>query len=509
MTAGNRTVVAVVGGGIAGLAAAWEVVTGSLGREVEGPQVHVFEAADRIGGKLASATFAGRRVDLAADAFLGRWPEATELCDELGIGPSLLPVGAQGASIWARGRLRLMPEGLQLGIPTRWWPLLRSGILSRGESVRVAKDLVVPHLRTGMVFGDRAVGQIVEERLGRPVVDRLVDPLIGGIHASGVDALSTAATFPLLLAASHQSGSLMRRLGQAVSRSTASSSNPAGAVPPPAFWSLPGSTASLVDLLADALARRGVTIHTGTAVDAMDRVDSGRWQLALGPTAGLNGSGAVGGGFVADGVVLALPATESAVLLAPHAPEAAGILSSIRYASVAVVTLAFPDGVVVAPLTGTGFLVPRTSLIDGRPALMTGATYLSRKWPHLARPGDELIRASVGRFGDERHAGMDDDELTASVRGELARYLGIRDAPTESLVTRWDHAFPQYEVGHLLRVARIEQAVSALDRVAVAGAALRGVGIPACIGSGRSAGRRVLAALETSPGGLGSGGPTP
>jgi oxygen-dependent protoporphyrinogen oxidase len=229
-----------------------------------------------------------------------------------------------------------------------------------------------------------------------------------------------------------------------------------------------------------------------------------------------NGSGRRGGGgqngtrasapepLAVDGVVLAVPAVEAAVLLALHAPVAAGLLSSIRYASVAVVTLSFPEGAIGARLDGTGFLVPRTSDVDGRPPLITGVTYLGRKWPHLARPEDELIRASVGRFGDERHATLNDGQLTASVVDELSRLLDIDTSQPEAgqpeaMVTRWDDAFPQYEVGHLIRVGRVEEAVSELGAVAVAGAALRGAGIPACIASGRSAARHVLSALHPVP----------
>lgn len=143
--------------------------------------------------------------------------------------------------------------------------------------------------------------------------------------------------------------------------------------------------------------------------------------------------------------------------------------------------------------------MPRTSTVDGGSPLVTGVTYLTRKWPHLSRPGDELIRASVGRFGDARHTQLDDGELTASVLGELDRFLDIERPPLASTVTRWEHALPQYEVGHLIRVGRVEQSVAELGAVAVAGAALRGVGIPACIGSGRAAGRRVRAALHADP----------
>jgi oxygen-dependent protoporphyrinogen oxidase len=478
--------VAVVGAGIAGLAAAWELVTGPGDPDRDRPEVHVFDGGDRVGGKLRSAEFAGRTVDVAADAFLARRPEATGLCHELGLTDRLVPVGASGASIWARGRLRAMPPGLNLGVPTRWWPLFRSGILSAGESARVAKDLVVPDRHPDPDAADRSVGDIVAGRLGHPVVERLVDPLVGGINAGGVDHLSAAATFPFLMAASRQPGSLMRHLRQAATPAQVSNPTPAG----PVFWSLPDSTAGLARALADQLVDRGVTIHLGAPVEAIAADGSaggGRWQLHF---------GAVGAPTrPADGVVLAVPAPAAAGLLAPHAAEAADLLGTIAYASVAVVTLSLPSGAIDGPLRGTGALVPRTSVIDGRPALITGCTYLGRKWPHLGRPGDELIRVSVGRFGDTRHRDLDDEALTAAAVAELGVLIGLRGGPREAMVTRWDRSFPQYDVGHLAKVAAIGRAVAGLDGLALAGAAYDGVGIPACIGSGRAAGRAVLAAV--------------
>ena len=487
--------VAVVGGGIAGLAAAWELVTGSPG---PAPDVVVFEADDRLGGKLKSETFGDRRVDVAADAFLARRPEATGLCEELGLTDQLIPVGASGASVWARGHLRPMPAGLNLGVPTRWWPLARSGILGPTESARVLKDLVLPHLGTGQEFGDRTVGEIVGTRLGRAVVDRLADPLIGGINAGNVDHLSAAATFPVLIAASHQSGSLMRRLGLALAAAARSGPGPAT----PVFWSLASSTAGLVDALVEALGARGVTFHTGTPVDAVDRLPGRpggqpRWGLTLGSS---DGHDLRDGQPAFDGLILATPAPRAGVLLAPHAPHAAGLLGAIHYASVAVVTLALPEGSIRSPLRGTGFLVPRTSVVAGRPALITGCTYLDRKWPRLARPGETLIRVSVGRFGDDRFTSLDDDALTAAVLGEMKALVDIRGEPLEAMVTRWLDAFPQYEVGHLITVGRIEEDLAALPVVAVAGAGLRGVGIPACIGSGRAAASRVLTSLAARDG---------
>jgi oxygen-dependent protoporphyrinogen oxidase len=524
----DEPVIAVIGAGIAGLAAAWELVTsfdpalGAGGGPRRGrPRVLILEADDRVGGKLASTEFAGRTVDLAADAFLARRPEATELCEQLGIRDQLVPVGASGASILARGRLRPMPTALALGVPTRWWPLARSGLLNPAESLRVMRDLVMPHLAPEAMIGDQTVAGIVGPRLGRRVVERLVDPLIGGINAGGVDELSAAATFPALIAASHQSGSLMRALGRL----------PQPDAEGPVFWSLRQSTASLADRLADRLGDPSspwkVSIHTGVSVDAMTQLSLSpsarrRWWLTVSGTGAKavtgdadrsslprrSGSSAVAGspgapgtaalldeGLVVDGIILALPAPRAAVLLAPHSPVAAGVLSTIEYASVAVVTLAVPSGAIGAPLEGTGFLVPRTSPIDGRPALITGCTYLSRKWPHLATGGTELIRVSVGRFGDERHLELDDTELRDAAFSELAGVLDITGVPSDSRVTRWPGAFPQYRVGHLTRIGNIEKAVADLAGVAVAGAAYQGVGIPACIASGRTAARSVLGSL--------------
>jgi protoporphyrinogen/coproporphyrinogen III oxidase len=512
VTSSSPPTIAVVGAGIAGLAAAWELVKGADGADRAPVEVHLYEAGDRVGGKLWSADFAGRRVDLAADAFLARRPEATTLCHELGLTEDLVPVGASGASVWGRGHLRRLPAGLNLGVPTRWLPLFRSGILSPGEALRVARDLVRPHRGDQTAQADRSVGAIVDERLGRPVVERLVDPLVGGINAGRVDDLSAAVTFPQLLAASRQSGSLMRRLaGPPVGAEGTSPPQPG-----PLFWSLSGSTASLADSLAEALSRRGVTIHTSVSVRSIEPHPDGRsgtpqWQLALHRTDDSDQESADRSDDLpslrADRVVLAVPAGEAAALVGPHAPEAAVLLDAIAYASVAVVTLSVPTDAIRAPLRGTGFLVPRASTIAGGPALITGCTYLARKWPHLARTDDELFRLSVGRSGDSRHRDLSDDELTASAFGELTELLDIRDVPLDSLVTRWDEAFPQYHVGHATSVERIDRAVAALGGVAVAGAAYGGVGIPACIGSGRTAARRMLDSL--SPGSLSPGSGVP
>ncbi|HUA94370.1 MAG TPA: protoporphyrinogen oxidase [Acidimicrobiales bacterium] len=498
----ERPTVAVVGGGMAGLAAAWQLTR--CGGGGDAPRVVVLEAGACPGGKVRSTEFGGRTVDLAADAFLARRPEATELCAELGLEGALVAPGASGASLWARGRLRMMPAGMNLGVPTRWLPLVRSGILGLSGVARCALDLALPHPGSGTEPEDRAVGPVVAARLGHQVVDRLVDPLVGGIHAGGVEELSARATFPALIEADRRAGSLMRRLALPAPPPHRPDD---GDGPAPVFWSLDRGVGRLPLELATAVATGGATVCTGVSVDALTRpppgTAGGRWRLVMsGDTATVPGAdvGADGARVLdVDGVVLAVPAQQAADLLTGHAQDAAALLREIGYASVTVVTLSIPAGAVRSELAGTGFLVPRTSPIGGRTALITGCTYLSRKWPALARPGEELIRLSVGRYGDVRADSLDDDELCAAAFGEFATILDIAGQPTDSLVTRWNGAFPQYQVGHVERADRIERSVAGVPGLAIAGAALRGVGIPAVIGTGRSAARALLASLEGAP----------
>jgi oxygen-dependent protoporphyrinogen oxidase len=471
--------VAVIGGGIAGLSAAWELSQASAA-----PRVVVLEGDDRLGGKLRAEAFGGRELDVGPDAFVARRPEALALCAELGLTDDLVAPGVRRAYIWARGRLRPFPAGLVLGVPTRFGPLLRSGICTAPGLARPALDLLRPRSdRAGPEAPDRAVGEIVRERMGGQVCRRLAGPLIGGIHAGDVDLMSAAAVFPALLDAQRRPGSLMRAL--------AAAARPPGPVGPdlpeaPVFVSLRGGTGRLAEELARALGRRGVELRCGRPVSELRRPgpDGGkRWSVHAGP-----GPGDV---LEADGVVVCVPAPDAGRLLRPHDGALADALDRVGYASVAVVSLRLADDAVGRPLDGSGFLVPR-AVGDGPDPLLTACTWLTAKWPELDRPGDLLLRASVGRQGDDRHAQMTDDELLAACLGELSQMMGLRRPPLEALVTRWPRAFPQYAVGHLDRVAAIEEAAGRLPGIALAGAALHGVGIPACIGSGRRAARTVL-----------------
>jgi protoporphyrinogen/coproporphyrinogen III oxidase len=467
----------VIGGGISGLAAAWELTGGAAGPRPGAPEVIVCEASDRLGGPLRSTEFGDRLVDLGPDGFLGRRPEALDLCREVGLTESLVPIGSAGAGVWARGRVRPLPGGLALGIPTKFWPAARSGILGFRGRMALARDALAPRPDMRGPIADRSVGPLVARKLGQRVVDRLVDPLIGGIHAGSVDDMSTAATFPPLLAAAQRRGSLMRALRAEVPTPQADA--------PPLFWSIDGGMSSLIDRLSAALVARGVTIDCQRPVDRLERRGDG-WVVHTGD-----------GALDAAGVVIATPAPTAGRLLHAHDDELSGLLGGIDYASVALVTFRVAEESLTTPLVGTGFLVPRRSPAPDRDRdrwAVTACTYLSQKWPTLARPGDHLVRASVGRYGDARAEGWNDAEIIERVWGELETMIGLTGDPMDAMVTRWPLSFPQYRVHHLLRTTGIESAVARLGGVAVAGSAYRGVGIPACIASGRAAARAVLPA---------------
>ncbi len=510
---------AVVGGGIAGLSAAWELTGGADGPGPDSPAVVVLEAAGRLGGKLQTVAFGDGALDVGPDAFLGRRPEAARLCEELGLGPEMAPIAASGAQVWARGRRRALPDGLVMGVPTRFWPLARSGVLPARGTLRALVDVVFPRPDARGPIGDRAIGPLIGHKLGRSVVDTLVDPLLGGISAGGVADMSTAAVYPLFLAVAQRRASFMKSLRRAAAigppppPARGDSPGP-GAAPgdgaktdgaaddaadddraegaegpePPMFWALRGGLAALVERLGAALGERGVTLRVDSPVEALGRPGgTGPWELQT-PTGPLH----------ADAVVLAVPAGPAARLLEPHDADAATLLGGIEYASVAIVTLAYPAEAATEPLVGTGLLVPQRAPAPAGlddPLVVTACSYLSNKWPHLATPGELLVRASVGRFGDTRFESMADDELVARVTAELEPLVGLGESPTRSMVTRWPDSFPQYRVHHLLRVGGIEAAVKRVGRLAVAGAAYRGVGIPACVASGRAAGRAVLDSL--------------
>ena len=449
----RRPRVAVVGGGITGLATAWFLR--------DAADVVLLEAGDRLGGKIATAEMAGVPVELGPDTFLARVPEATDLCRAIGLGNDLVPPATAKAYLWTRGRLRPLPDGQVLGVPTAAGPVVRSGIVSPTGMARAALDLVLPRRPLGP---DPSVAEVVGSRLGGEVSDRLVDPLVGGIHAGRSDRLSLAATAPPLAAAASS-----RSLVLGLRRQRAAAPAEDG----PVFLGVAGGLERLVARLGEKMPT--VDVRTGAVVRSIG-ADGDGWRLS-------------GAEVHADAVVVTAPAFAAADLVRTECPPAAADLDAVGYASVAVTTLGYRPSAVPRELDGSGFLVPR---VDGR--LMTACTWSTAKWPALQRSGLVLLRPSAGRFGDERAFELDDGELVDRLHGELAQAIGVTEPPVESLVTRWLRGFPQYEPGHTARVGRIESALaSAMPGVVVAGAAYRGLGIAACVRQAEEAAAAVLA----------------
>jgi oxygen-dependent protoporphyrinogen oxidase len=443
--------VAVVGGGIAGLAAAWELR--------DRAEVTVFEP-DRVGGRLRTAAFAGQPTDLGADAFLTRVPEAVDLCAELGLSDQLIAPAPGRTLLWWRHRLRPLPDGLVLGVPRRLGPVVRSGLLSPLGVVRAGLDLVLPRRPRP---DDVAVWDLVAARFGRQVASRLVDPLLGSIHAARTEDLSAAATAPQLLAAARRSRSLL--LGLRASGAPATGE--------PLFLTPEGGIGVLVDRLATALRAAGVTVVAA-------RID------AVHPRQGGIGLAPVDERF--DAVVLAVPAATAARLLGPCAPPD---LAAETATSVTLVSMAWAPADLAGPEGANGILVSRD---EGR--LMTACSFASHKWPQRPTPGRVVVRVSTGWSGDDRPDRIGDEALVDRLSAELAEAVGAPrgSRPMEWQVNRWPHSFPRYRPGHLERVAALEDALAAsAPNVALAGSSYRGAGIPACIGSGRRAGRLLLA----------------
>jgi oxygen-dependent protoporphyrinogen oxidase len=451
----------VVGGGISGLAAAHELAVRGAA------SVTLVEADGVLGGKIRTTPFAGRLVDEGPDAFLARIPHAVDLARQVGLGDELVSPGTGAASLWLDGRLVPIPGGLVLGVPVDFEPLATSGVLS-DEGLRRA--MAEPDLGGDPVTDDVTIGDLIRRRYGAEVHERLVDPLLGGINAGRTEELSLDVGAAQLAAVARAGASLTEGLR---AQRAATPPDPTA----PVFYAPQRGMGSFVEALAASSRSRGAVIRTGTRVESIDR-RADRWLVETDADV-----------LDADVVLIAAPAFAAAALLADHSPEASAALAAVEYAGVALVTLAYPAEAVGRPLAGSGFLVPRT---EGR--LLTACSVFSNKWPHLARPDTVILRASVGRAGDDRGRSMTDAGLVDAVQRELAEVLDLRGAPVEHRVSRWDRSFPQFPAGHLPAMDRLEAALRRdAPGIAVTGAYLRGVGIPACIGAATAAARRVLA----------------
>jgi oxygen-dependent protoporphyrinogen oxidase len=453
----GRMRIVVVGGGVAGLAAAHRAA--QLGADVR-----VIEQSPAVGGKLRTAPLpSGQPVDTGAEAFAVRDPQtgepspAFELARELGLAGELVQPKVSRAAVLGPAGLEPIPAGTLMGIP--------------GDASAETAPYNGPLLAPG---GDVAVGELVRRRLGADVVDRLVDPMLGGVYAGRADDLSLAATIPALASACAEHSTLTGAVRAVLAARPKDQT--------PLFSTLGGGLGSLIDALTAAVGPE--RIHTGRPVRELCRANTsavsaagGRWRLTVGSTRNPET-------LLADGVVLAVPVRPAERLLANVAP----IDLNLAYASVALVTVVLPEA---ALPEYSGLLVPA----GGRHQIKA-VTFLDRKWPHLRQPGRTLARLSLGRFGEESVLQRPDGELVETALGDLADIVGTPRRAVESAVHRWGGALPQYAPGHPARVAAARSALP--PGLALAGAAYDGVGIPACVRSGRTAAEAVVSAVEES-----------
>jgi oxygen-dependent protoporphyrinogen oxidase len=467
--------VVVVGGGITGLAAAWAIVQSA-------PTAHVtvLERASQLGGHLRVGDLGGIPVDLGPESMVASRPEAVLLARQVGIETELVAPANTRMGVWVRGAVRVLPRGQYLGIPTDLQALAASEILSLPGMLRIPLDRV---RAATPPIPDASVGEFIAGRLGREVVDSVVDPLLGVVYAGRADDLSLAATMPALFRAMKRERSLLR----ATAEITAGGAANAGARRGAPFRGIVGGVGRLPGVVAAALVTSGVQLHTDTTVRALERRPDG-WRLTVGPASAPT--------FVnADAVIVAVPPGPASRLLGGVCPDAAEALGRIEHASVAVVDLAFPAAGLPALPDLSAVLVPSTA---GR--AVKSVTFSDVKWHWIAAraraAGVRVLRVNLGRAGETAILARSDPQLLELVSADLEHILGIRTPPVATLVARWGGALPQYRVGHRDLVGRIREAIDVVPGLDVAGAAFDGVGIAACIGSANEAVRRVLSDLE-------------
>ncbi|MEX2092703.1 MAG: protoporphyrinogen oxidase [Pirellulales bacterium] len=453
---------AVIGGGICGLAAAHR-----LTELLPKAELVLFEAANRLGGVLETVHRDGFLIERSADSFITKYPWATDLCGRIGIADQLLPTDEtrRRALVVRNGELLPVPNAFVLMTPNKFWPILTTRVLSWRGKLRLLAEPFMPR-RDASDEGDESVGSFARRRLGREAYERLVQPLLGGIHTADADKLSLAATFPEFMAQEQYHGRLQRG-GSKHAESGARYG---------LFMAPRDGIGSLVQTLADRLPPGSVWLNT--RVTALERDGTAQWRLELGE----------GRAESFDAVIVALPAPAAAKLLATFDRDLSTELAAIEYAGCSIVCVAYRRDQFARPPDGFGFVVPR---IEKRPII--AGSFASEKFPGRAPESDVLIRVFIGGALAPELAELPDDELRRIAHQQLAALMRISGQPLWTDIARWPASMPQYHVGHLQRIAQIEGRVAKLRGLELAGNAYHGVGIPQCIHSGESAAERVVA----------------
>lgn len=470
--------VLVVGGGIAGLAVAYE-----LNRQ--GISFTLLEARGRAGGVVLSEEVDGFVLDAGPDALLVQKPEAIRLCQEIGLGDRLVPtMPPRLAFIQRAGQLHQLPAASVLGIPTEWGPFVKTGLFTWPGKLRMGMELMIP-AKAG--DEDESIGAFMRRRFGTEATDYLAEPLLAGIHAGDVDRLSIRALFPRFADTERRHGSLLRAFRRPAATGPASRDASGRGAPATlsastdgAFRSLPGGLSELVRALVATLPAG--SIHLGQPVASLTR---GATHYRVVTESGES--------FTGERVVLATPAFATAHVVRAFDARLSTLCAAIPYASAATVSLAFARSAIAHPLKGSGFVVPKkeaTGILAG--------TWLSSKWPHRAPEGQALLRTFLGGARDPEALSLSDAEMVARSLRALTPLLGISAPPLFTRVYRWERANAQHEVGHLGRVRDIEQAAAAHPGLFLTGSGYRGVGIPDCVADGRAIARQVVESLRTA-----------
>jgi oxygen-dependent protoporphyrinogen oxidase len=469
-TALNPPRIAIIGGGISGLAAAHRI------RELlPRCELSLFEASNRLGGVLETVERDGFLIERSADNFLTAPPAALEICRRLGIENDLVPTDKtrRRAFVVRKGRLVPIPEGFYLMSPRKLLPILRSPLLSLRGKMRLLAEPFIPRgpiASRNQELADESVASFARRRLGREVFERFVQPLVAGIYTADPEKLSMAATMPQFVEFERSHCSLLY-----ATLRHAQSSNSASGARYGLFLAPKRGLQSLVETLSEQLPNN--SIHLDTPVAQVERQNK-KWQLTVNSQSEF------------DAVIVAVPAHAAAKLLKSAEPAIAAELAGIEYAGCAVVSLGFHRSQIGHALDGFGFVVPQT---ENRPII--AGSFASLKYPGRARKDDVLMRVFIGGATQPELLDSPDDKLRRIALDELADLLHVTGEPLVVDIARWPRSMPQYHVGHLARVARIEQLAAACPTLALAGNAYRGVGIPQCIASGEAAAERIAKAL--------------
>jgi len=476
----------IIGGGVAGLGAAYKVArAASEGHEVD---FVLFEKNPRLGGKIQTEIVRDASedkfiVDGGPDCFLTEKPACHRIAKLLGIFDDELPTDESRKRTWilSRGKLHQMPDGIFMFAPTKFLPFATTGLFSWPGKIRMAMDLFIPPKKVVPgELNDETLESFVVRRMGRECLERLAEPLVGGVHASESSKMSLAATFPRLLEMEQTYGSLTKGFLAArrkVEEMRRKYPPQPGQKPRTFFTSFVGGMQELTDRMADAARRE--KMRTGVTVTALHRAHGRAWTVLLSDGSSVDG----------DAVIIATESWAAEPLIRPHDEIIRESLASIPTSSSATISMAFNENEVGFDLNAFGVLCPMVE----RRALMA-ATYSSTKWPGRAPPGKVLLRGFVGGPHNQEIVKRSDEELTQAVLAEFQDLLGLNPfaKPLFSRVFRWHLGMPQYTLGHLERVARIEDRCAQIPGLAIAGGSYRGVGVPNCIESGERAVTKIL-----------------